>query len=460
MNNIVLLALVEKMLEDKLLEIQSENSTVRGPRGFRGMAGESFNFSEHEETIKQWAKDFSLKFDDLLPEQIESLKGLKGTDGKDFSFEDSKENIETSIKLYVDSISEKLSLKFDSLTPEQVIEITGKNGIDGKDFSFEDSEQKINNTIRLYINSISERLSLKYENLTEEQKESLQGKPGQAGLDGKGFDFQEHQERITEIITLAVDTGRESLRLKFSDLTEDELDQLKGREGRPGRPGRDGKGFDFEEEKQGITDIVTSSLQEMTEALKLKFSDLTPEEVETLKLRFIDITPDELKEIKGPRGQRGRQGTQGEIGEKGDRGEPGEQGLAGQMGPRGIQGIPGVVGRVGRPGSEGVSGKNAPQISEIEIETYLKEMRFRFTLSDGEIFYTNWVELPVSKTSGFISMGGGGTSPGTSVVVTPEYLVSVNIIDDGSLMYISEVNKLYDYPTSTGVLEELTEGAA
>lgn len=84
--------------------------------------------------------------------------------------------------------------------------------------------------------------------------------------------------------------------------------------------------------------------------LKLKFSDLTPEQKDGLKLHFSDLTEEDKAELKGekgdigPQGLRGEQGIQGETGPQGPIGETGPQG---PVGPKGEQGVKGDKGDTG-----------------------------------------------------------------------------------------------------------------
>lgn len=84
--------------------------------------------------------------------------------------------------------------------------------------------------------------------------------------------------------------------------------------------------------------------------LKLKFSDLTPEQKDELKLHFSDLTEEDKAELKGekgdigPQGLRGEQGIQGETGPQGPIGETGPQG---SVGPKGEQGVKGDKGDTG-----------------------------------------------------------------------------------------------------------------
>jgi len=79
MEHEILIALLAKKIEQRLAALP-DNSPLRGPRGQRGVAGrdgKDFDFKEVEPIVKEWIKEFSLKFEDLTPENIESLKGPK-----------------------------------------------------------------------------------------------------------------------------------------------------------------------------------------------------------------------------------------------------------------------------------------------------------------------------------------------------------------------------------------------
>ena len=152
----ILLALILKAVEDKLSNWATDNnilSSRRGPRGFTGKPGLDFSLEEHEETLKQYAKDYSLKFSDLTEDDISKLKGEKGEpgeigfpgkDGSNFNLEDHKENIKIWIK--------DAAIKFSDLSVEEIESLRGpvgprgfkgKDGLDGKDFIFEDHRKEI-----------------------------------------------------------------------------------------------------------------------------------------------------------------------------------------------------------------------------------------------------------------------------------------------------------------------------
>jgi hypothetical protein len=224
----ILIALLIKKVEERFQDLP-DNSPLRGPRGQRGQPGrdgKNFDFKEHEEIIKSWAKEFALKFEDLSEEQINSLKGQKGKDGKDFNFSEYEDKIKNLCKEAVESISDSLKLKFSDLTEEEINALRGPRGReglpgrDGKDFNFEEHRE--------FFNS----LKLTFSDLTEEDLEKL----------------KLHFSDLTE-------EDKNSLKLKFKDLSDEEKLTLRGARGPRGQRGRDGidgkNGLDGKDGKNG-----------------------------------------------------------------------------------------------------------------------------------------------------------------------------------------------------------------
>lgn len=254
----VILSLVIKYLDEKLAEMQLSRGPM-GPRGFKGLDGENgkdFYFEEHREEITSIIKEASLKFSDLSEEELLSLKGPKGDDGKPFSFEEHRETIYEMVK---DS-----ALRFKDLTEDEIESLRGPRGLSGRD-----------------------------------------GRDGRDGEDGEGFSFEDHREEIAEILNSYLNEHKDSFKIKFSDLTDDEKVSLRGPRGQRGKegiPGKDGKDFVFSEHK------------DFFQSLKLKFSDFTEDEKAELKLKFEHLTEEEKVSLRGPRGQRGKVGPQGTQG--------------------------------------------------------------------------------------------------------------------------------------------------
>lgn len=356
----VLLALMMKKVEEKMADAP-DSSPLRGPRGFRGpegSPGRDFNFEEHETTIKQWAKDFALKFEHLTEEQISKLRGPQGRDGQD--------------------------------------------GRDGKDFSTEEHQQ--------LFQDLAEEFALKFEDLTEQQISKLRGPEGRSGRDGKDFDFDKHREGIFDLVALAVDNVKDKLKLHFSDLTDEDREAIRGTKGRDGRPGKD---FVFEDHLEFFKNLkpkFSDFTPEEVSQLKLRFDNLTDIEKESLKLRFADLTEEDRRILRGARGPRGQRGSQGE---QGLRGTQGIQGIRGLPGPRGLSGARGVEGIEGRVGQDGSPGKDAPYITDIKVDQF-RDNTFEivFIFSDGSELTTPKIKLPPPNV--YIAGGGGiSTSSGS-----------------------------------------------
>lgn len=372
MRDTVLLALLTKVVEAKLSELPVATRGPRGPHGPRGADGKDFDFSEHEEKIRGWVKDFALKFEDFTDEQIEKLRGPRGRDGRD-GRDGAGFNAEEHTELFR-SLAEQYALKFDALTPEQIESLRGPSGRDGKD--------------------------------------------GRAGAD---FSLEENLGRITEIISETVHALRSDLQLKFEDLSEDEIAKLRGPRG---RDGKDGRGFNFEEHREFFLSLkpkFSDFTAEEVDALRLHFSDLSVEEVNSLKLRFSDLTDEDRLNIRGPRGQRGKPGRDGLDGEKGDTGE------RGPMGERGVRGLPGHAGPRGMQGPKGdpgEPGEDAPWVTRISVNQKKDEFTLVFHYSDGSEIETEEIDLPkVIKEAWIVGggfMGGGGGSGGGIVPVELE----------------------------------------
>jgi hypothetical protein len=214
MDTKVLIALLTKLVEEKIADLPRPSIGQRGhrgPPGLDGKDGKDFVFEEHESTIRAWAKEFSLKFEDLTPGQIRSLKGRDGKDGKDFVFDLHRADIEKIVSEVVTASSESLKLKFADLSADDIALLrgprgrSGRDGKDGKDFVFEDHLE------------FFKSLKLKFSDLSDDERLSLTLK----------FSHLSAEEK-------------EELKLKFSDLSPEDLLEIRGPRGQRGKPGRDG----------------------------------------------------------------------------------------------------------------------------------------------------------------------------------------------------------------------------
>jgi hypothetical protein len=336
----------------------------------------------------------------------------------------------------------------------------GLKGSPGKDFDFEEHKEEIYNHVLNYLKS------------DQKFKESLKGS------DGKDFDFREHRQEIKEVI----DSFRDSLKLSFSDLTEEEKKEIKGERGEPGdrgprgQRGKPGASFVFEDYK-GYFESLVPTFEDLTpdqrDQLKLKFEDLTPTEKGDLKLKFSDLSEEERSSLKlrfdhltedekfslkgdkgerGSRGQRGKVGPQGEQGEKGDRGDRGLRGLPGPMGVRGLQGL------------QGEPGEDAPKVIDIELSLDGDRLYFTFYFDDGSQIETDKVQLPeVTQeihnyfSSAYSGGGNGGGTPSPSERLEQDYVAGETIsamkavyIDNGEV-FLCDNNTDFETATVMGV---------
>ncbi len=355
------IALIDLFVSDAIEKIQLQEGP-QGLRGFKGIDGRDFDFEEHRETITEIIVNNLPKEINISEETLASLKGKDGRDGKD-----------------------------------------GVDGRDGKDFSFEENSEIINSIIKQYV--------LTFDKLTDDQKEELRGPKGRDGKDGKNLIFSDNKEEILKEISEEIKLQIpkiEELRLRFEDLSEEQKEELRGQQGPRGQKGKSGKDFIYEEHEENIKTLLDNKVDSIRDVLKLRFSDLTEEEIQKLTFTFDKFTDEQLESLRGPRGQKGKSGRDG------------EQGVQGKMGPRGIPGLSGLNGRDGVDGEDGEDGKDAPTVEKIKIEEGKDDFRLAFSFSDGTELKTNKVNLPKGKvsnnyyyaTSG--NRGSGGTSSGDS----------------------------------------------
>lgn len=238
MNKTILAALlkhIDQIRED--VEVVKNRPSKLGPKG---NPGRDFDYEENKDKIELALnkvfsnnKDFlKLKFSDLTPEEISKLK-----------------------------------LNFSDLTSDEILLLKGKKGDAGKNgvsFNFDNEKENINSLITGYIETIKSGFKLKFEDLNNEDKESLKlkfkdlndddisrlrgprgfkgqkgpiGNPGKNGLDGIN--------------------GQDGKDFKFEYFTEDQLLKLKGRPGSRGQKGKPGKDFQFEDFTPEQIKIIT-----------------------------------------------------------------------------------------------------------------------------------------------------------------------------------------------------------
>ena len=223
MKNEIILAIIKKLIEEKMGEITASV----GRRGLKGADGRDFDFEENREKISE-----------IIKSHLESLSLEKKE--KEFNWDDIKDDVTHVIAEVIRVSREDLKLKFSDLEIYEVELLKGEDGKDGrpgrdgKDFEFEEYRHSISDIIHAYIDDISSGFVLKFSDLSESEKDEIRLK----------FSDLTRQEKL-------------ELKLKFSDLSPNDKDELR---------------LKFEQ----LTD-------EEKDELKLKFEDLTPEEV--LQLR-------------------------------------------------------------------------------------------------------------------------------------------------------------------------------
>lgn len=323
--------------------------------------------------IIKWVDERLERFSQEEVPLLKGPRGERGRPGHDFVFEEHQDSIKAIILEKSDEIFARLS--------ERLPELKGQDGKDGKDFNFEEHKEEIEHIVSNVVAATREDLKLKFSDLTEDEVRMLRGPRGQRGKPGKDFVFEENQDEIKVLIDASVLERKDELKLKFSDLTKEEVENLK---------------LKFE-------DLSESD----REGLKLKFENLTEEDKNSLKLKFSDLTEEETEMLRGPRGVRGQRGKRGHTGEQGPRGEKGDQGERGPIGPRGAIGPAGLE---GRPGKDGV---DAPKITRVDLQKEGSNVWLRFEFDNGDVIETNPVVIP-STAIGYVGVvGGGGGGSGT-----------------------------------------------
>jgi hypothetical protein len=341
-------------------------------------------------------------------------RGFRGKDGEDFDFDEHKAQIlqfvkqsvieqKAEFRLTEDEIRE-IKLKFNELSLDDIESLKGNRGPrgypgkDGEDFDFDEHKEKIFNQLINLIDQNIDELKVKYSDLSDEDRESLRGQRGYRGQKGKpGKDGQ--QGKSAYDVWLESNEGTE----------EDFLNSLKGEKGESGEQGNRGlrgfKGLKGESGENGLSAYEIWS--QNNEGTKEDF----------------------LNSLKGEKGEKGDQGEQGYRGQKGRRGVTGEKGDQGERGVRGPLGLPGIQGRNGRDGEDGrdgQDGQDAPVIDEIKLKKKTNnKFAIEFSFSDGSIIETNSIAMASVTTiyNSFAATGGGGGG-----------LSSIPILLDGTLI--------------------------
>ena len=202
---------------------------------------------------------------------------------------------------------------------------------------------------------------------------------------GENVQGSVNAEEVNAIIQAYYAAHKDELKgepFTFEDLTEAQIEALRGADGAPGADGADGytpvKGVDYFDGKDGVDGTV--AFEELTEEQRLSlkgdkgeqgetgaaftYDMFTPEQLEALRgpkgadgtMTFSDLTDEQRESLRGPQGIQGPQGepfsysmftTEQLEALRGPQGVPGIQGEIGPMGPAGPQGVQGVPGKQG-----------------------------------------------------------------------------------------------------------------
>ena len=428
----LLIALVSSLVDEAISE--HSGSSPRSKRGPKGFSGKDFSFEESESEIsnilfnyiESKKSELKLKFSDLSESdllEIRGEKGSRGLPGKGFNLKDVHDELVNDLSLLLESKKDEFKLKFSDLSESDLSEIKGEKGSrglpgkNGKDFNLEESRSEIIKDIASVFELERDSLQLKLEDLSEDDLLKIKGPRGQKGKQGKDFNLEENRDNIIKDIISVFNSEKDGLKLKFDDLSEDEKDNLKLKfddlsednldkiRGPRGQKGKQGKSFCFEESEGSIIGAIDNLLSLKKDELKLKFSDLSKDDVHGLRLKFEDLSDENIDNIRGPRGQKGKQGK---VGLKGDDGQVGKDGFDGKDG-KSIMGKPGLPGVNGQAGKSGINGLDAPQIIDVEVNQIRDdEFTLVFYFNDSTKIETGIIKIP-SNEKIYTSMMGGGS---------------------------------------------------
>lgn len=272
--------------------------------------------------------------------------------------------------------------------------------------------------------------------------ENLKGDKGDKGSPGEKVELNEILSEVEPLVVEAIratnfdydnfsEDTKEKLKLKFTDLSEQEKEELQGPKGTRGPRGQRGKPGEVTPEQ--IKLVVDENVELLKGEAGQDGKDATLEDIQ-------QVVEENQHILKGPRGLRGQKGKTGETGQDGkdvtveDIQQVVNLNTELLRGPMGLPGLPGVMGLQGLPGLDGQrgqDGEDAPEVIDIELLTNSRndEIAFRFKYSDGSSFLTNYVKLPELKQRQNVYISGGGASASkTSFVelMTANYTIERN----------------------------------
>ena len=187
---------------------------------------------------------------------------------------------------------------------------------------------------------------------------------------GENVQGSVNAEEVNAIIQAYYAAHKDELKgepFTFEDLTEAQIEALRGADGAPGAPGKDGKdGADGTVSFDELTEEQRESLRG-PQGIQGERGEQGPQGIQGPKgadgtMTFSDLTDEQKESLKGDVGPQGPKGDTGDPftysmfsddqlaalkGPKGDQGDMGPMGPQGPQGERGVQGIPGAPGEPG-----------------------------------------------------------------------------------------------------------------
>lgn len=215
------------------------------------------------------------------------------------------------------------------------------------------------------------------------------GPRGLKGAKGESFDFIEHEAQISEIITNSITDKLDVLKLRFEDLTDEDRDSLKlSFSDLSESEILSLKGTRGQKGKSGRS----FNFEEEKEAITTIIENYVDHISNTFKLHFSDLSDDERESLRGARGPRGIQGKSGLDGQDGLAGKDGLDGQDGKEGPEGQRGARGVRGQKGKDGESFSLEENKKEIDETIIN-YFETVKNQLALKFEDLTVENKEEL-------------------------------------------------------------------
>ena len=206
---------------------------------------------------------------------------------------------------------------------------------------------------------IEDSLSSKKENFLGNQ-----GKRGPRGIAGDSFDFESNKDSISNIISNHIDLIKNELSLKFSSLTDSEKSKLKLTFDDLSNSEKDSiRGEKGARGQRGRTGQKGEDLdfEDIKDQVLSYISEIYKNDKSSFKLKFVDLTNEEKNDLSLKFDDLTEEEVLSLTGQKGARGQKGRAGLSGADGQDGLDGTTGkdgLNGLRGRPGVSGLNGRN------------------------------------------------------------------------------------------------------